>query len=110
MLRKDREPPPPRLVDAQIRIDYRGFLHCDVRDLDMHGVFVIGQDGALTRLRKDAPVEVSLKLNANGRNQIHRLRARVEHRHRDGMSLVFTDADIDTYSALLQIGSLQEND
>jgi hypothetical protein len=104
MIRKNRVAGPPRLVDAQIRCDYRGFQPADVRDLDMHGVFVLGRDGALTRLPKDAPVDVALKLNTNGKNQIHRLRARVEQRGRDGIGLVFTDADLDTYSALLNLG------
>jgi hypothetical protein len=103
MVRNDREPSPPRLVDAQVRCDYRGFQHAEVRDLSMHGVFVLGRDGALTRLPKDATVEVALRLNTNGKNQLHRLRARVEDRTRDGTSLVFTDADIDTYSALLHL-------
>ena len=103
MVRKDREPSAPRLVDAQIRCDYRGFQHADVRDLNMHGVFVLGRDGALTRLPKDTTVDVALRFNANGKNQVHRLRARVEERNRDGTSLVFTDADIETYSALLHL-------
>lgn len=92
-----------RLVDAQIRCDHRGFQQCDVRDLDMHGVFVLGHDGTLTRLPKDARVDVALKLNAGGRTKTHLLRARIESKNRDGTSLVFTDADIDTYSALLHL-------
>lgn len=103
MVRKGRYTAPPQLIDAQIRCDSRGFQHADVCNLDMHGVFVLGRDGALTRLPKDAPVDVALKLNTNGRNQLHRLRARVEKRDRDGISLVFTDADLETYSALLHL-------
>lgn len=93
----------PKLVDAQIRCDHRGFQHCEVRDLDMHGVLVLGRDGTLTRLTKDTPVDVALKLNIGGKTRTHKLRARVESRGRDGTSLVFTDADIDTYSALLHL-------
>jgi hypothetical protein len=103
MARKDQENKPPRLVDAQIRCDYRGFQHCDVRDLNMHGVFVIGRDGALTRLPKDSSVDVALKFNADGQSQVHRLRARIEARTRDGTTLVFTDADLEAYSTLLHI-------
>ena len=105
MARKIREHGPPRLVDAQFRWDYRGFQPFEVRDLDMHGVFVVSPDGALTRLPKDAWVDVALKLHSDGRNRVHRLRARVESRRRDGASLVFTDADLDTYSALLDINT-----
>jgi len=97
----------PRLVDTLVRCDYRDFLHCDVRDLGMHGVLVLGRDGTLTRLPKDAPVEIALKLNANGKTRTHVLRARVESKGRDGINLVFTSADIDTYSALLHL-SLEE--
>ena len=93
----------PRLVDALVRCDYRDFQHCDIRDLDMHGVMVLGRDGSLTRLPKDASVEVALKLNANGKTRTHVLRARVESKGRDGINLVFTGADIDTYSALLHL-------
>ncbi|MBS1245860.1 MAG: hypothetical protein H6R47_59 [Proteobacteria bacterium] len=93
----------PRLVDAKVRCDYRDFQHCDVSNLDMHGVLVLGRDGTLTRLPKDAPVEVALKLNANGRTRTHVLHARVESKGRDGINLVFTSADIDTYSALLHL-------
>lgn len=93
----------PRLVDALIRCDDRDFQHCDVRNLDMHGVLVLGRDGTLTRLPKDAPVEVALKLNANGKTRTHVLRARIESKGRDGINLVFTTADIDTYSALLHL-------
>ena len=89
----------PRLVDALVRCDYRDFQHCDVSNLDMHGVLVLGRDGTLTRLPKDAPVEVALKLNANGKTRTHVLHARVESKGRDGINLVFTSADIDTYSA-----------
>lgn len=105
MARKIREEGPPRLVDAQFRWDYRGFQQFEVRDLDMHGVFVVGQGGALTKLPKDAWVDVALKLHADGRNRVHRLRARVESRKPDGTSLVFTDADLETYSALLDINA-----
>ena len=93
----------PRLVETLVRCDYRDFQHCDVRDLDMHGVLVLGQDGALTRLPKDAPVDIALKLRSNGKIQTHVLRARVERKGRNGTNLVFTGADIDTYSALLHL-------
>jgi len=93
----------PRLVATLIKCDYRDFQHCDVRNLDMHGVFVLGLDGTLTRLPKDAPVDIALKLNTNGKTHTHILRARVESKSRDGTSLVFTSADIDTYSALLHL-------
>ena len=33
----------------------------------------------------------------------HKLRARIETKGRDGTGLVFTDADIDTYAALLNL-------
>lgn len=93
----------PRLLDTLIRCDYRDFQHCDVRDLDMHGVLVLGRDGTLTRLPKDAPVDIALKLHTNGKTRTHVLRARIEGKSRDGTSLVFTSADIDTYSALLHL-------
>lgn len=105
-MKRTKRPPEngvPRLVDTLVRCDYRDFQHCDVRDLDMHGVLVLGRDGTLTRLPKDAPVEVALKLNANGKTSTHVLRARVESKGRDGINLVFTSADIDTYSALLHL-------
>ena len=93
----------PRLVDTLIRCDYRDFQHCEVRDLDMHGVLVLGRDGSLTRLPKDSPVELALKLNTNGKTRTHVLHARIESKGRDGTSLVFTNADIDAYSALLHL-------
>jgi hypothetical protein len=93
----------PKLVDAQVRCDYRGFQHCEVRDLDMHGVLVLGRDGTLTRLARDTPVDVALKLNIGGKTRTHKLHARIETKGRDGTGLVFTDADIDTYSALLHL-------
>jgi hypothetical protein len=105
-MKRTKHPPEndtPRLVDTLVRCDYRDFQHCDVRDLDMHGVLVLGRDGTLTRLPKDAPVEVALKLNTNGTTRTHVLRARVESKGRDGINLVFTGADIDTYSALLHL-------
>jgi hypothetical protein len=105
-MKKVKHPPEsntPRLVDTLIRCDYRDFQHCDVRDLDMHGVLVLGRDGSLTRLPKDAQVEVALKLNTNGQTRTHVLRARIESKGREGINLVFTSADIDTYSALLHL-------
>jgi hypothetical protein len=105
-MKRTKRPPEndtPRLVDTLVRCDYRDFQHCDVRDLDMHGVLVLGRDGTLTRLPKDAPVEIALKLNANGKTSTHVLRARVESKGRDGINLVFTSADIDAYSALLHL-------
>lgn len=93
----------PKLVDAMVRCDHRGFQHCDVTELDMHGVLVLGRDGTLTRMPKDAAVDVALKLNIDGKTRTHKLRARIETKGRDGTGLVFTDADIDTYSALLNL-------
>jgi len=93
----------PRLVDAQIRYDLREFQQCDVRNLDMHGVLVLGRDGTLTRLAKNTTVDLALKLHTNGKTRTHVLRARVESKDRDGTNLVFTDVDIDTYSALLHL-------
>lgn len=93
----------PRLVDTLVRFDHRDFQHCDVRDLSMHGVLVLGRDGSLTRLPKDAPVEIALKVNISGKTSTHVLRARIERKSRDGTNLVFTNADLDTYSALLHL-------
>lgn len=93
----------PRLVESLVRCDYRDFQHCDVRNLDMHGVFLLSREGTLTRLPKDAPVDIALKLNTNGKTSTHVLRARVESKERDGINLVFTSADIDTYSVLLHL-------
>ena len=93
----------PRLVDTLIRCDHRDFQHCDVRDLDMHGVMVLGRDGSLSRLPKNSLVDVALKLNINGQTRTHVLSARVESKDRDGINLVFTSADLDTYSALLHL-------
>jgi len=93
----------PRIVDTLVRCDYRDFQHCDVRDLNMHGVLVLGRDGALTRLPKDTPVDIALKVNIQGETRTHVLRARVERKTRDGINLVFTNADLDTYSTLLHL-------
>ena len=54
---KSRSDDGARLVDTLVRHDQRDFQHCDIRDLNMHGVFVLGRDGSLTRLPKDAPKE-----------------------------------------------------
>jgi len=90
-------------VDARIRCDSSGFQSCDVRDINMDGALVLGRDGGLTRLPKNSPVEVVLKLDAGGRVRTHTIRARVDKKTRDGTSLVFTDAALDTYSALLDL-------
>jgi len=103
MAREGRPTRAPEILDARIRYDWRGFQPCDVQDLDMHGVLVLGRDGSLTRLPRDSQVDVALKINTDGRTRTHHLRARVESRGRDGTSLVFTDANIDTYSALLHL-------
>lgn len=105
MARQERDSKGPRLVDAAIRVDQRGFQQCDVRDLNMHGVLVLGRDGSLTKLPRDAKVDIALKLNTDGKTKTHLLRARVDHKSRDGTSLVFTDADIDTFSALLYLNT-----
>jgi hypothetical protein len=104
MAKDGRESGVPRLVDARVRCDWRGFQPCDVRELDMHGVFVLGRDGTLSRLPKDAAVDVALKMQSEGQTRTHVLRARIEKKTVDGMSLIFTDADIDTYSVLLHFG------
>ncbi len=103
MARDGRHPATPRLLDARIRCDWRGFMTCDVRDLDMHGVLVLGRDGSLTRLPRNSHVDVALKLSTDGHTRTHHLRARIEARGRDGTNLVFTDANLDTYSALLHL-------
>lgn len=100
---KPRSDDAPRLVDTLVRCDHRDFQHCDIRDLNMHGVLVLGRDGTLTRLPKDAPVEIALKVNIGGKTSTHVLRARIERKSRDGTNLVFTNADLDTYSALLHL-------
>jgi hypothetical protein len=103
MARDGRHSASPKLLDARIRCDWRGFQTCDVKDLDMHGVLVLGRDGSLTRLPRDSHVDVALKLNTDGHARTHHLRARIESRGKDGTSLVFTDANLDTYSALLHL-------
>lgn len=103
MAKSDSDNDGARLVDTLVRCDHRDFQHCDVRDLDMHGVLVLGRDGSLTRLPKNSMVDVALKLNINGQTRTHVLRARVESKDRDGINLVFTSADLDTYSALLHL-------
>lgn len=102
-MKKPRDDEAPRIVDTLVRCDYRDFQHCDVRDLNMHGVLVLGRDGALTRLPKDAPVDIALKVNIQGETRTHVLRARIERKTRDGINLVFTNADLDTYSTLLHL-------
>lgn len=101
--RQQHAPNRPRLVDAAIRCDQGGFQHCDVRDLNLHGVLVLGRDGTLTKLPRDAKVDVALKLNTDGQTKTHVLRARIDRKTRDGTGLVFTDADIDAFSALLYL-------
>jgi hypothetical protein len=103
MAKDAKAPSGARLVDAQVRCDWRGFQSCDVRDLDMHGVMVLGRDGSLTRLPRDSNVDVALKLNTDGHTKTHLLRARIEEKTRDGINLVFIDANLDTYSALLHL-------
>lgn len=98
-----RDPKGPRLIDAAIRCGQHGFEHCDIRDLSLHGVLVLGRDGTLTRLPRDAEVDVALKLNIDGTTRTHLLRARVDRKTRDGTGLVFTDADLDAFSALLYL-------
>lgn len=98
-----RNPKGPRLIDAAVRYGQGGFEHCDVRDLNLHGVLVLGRDGTLTKLPRDAKVDVALKLNTDGQTKTHLLRARVDRKTRDGTGLVFTDADIDAFSALLYL-------
>lgn len=104
-MQKERRNHPlsPRLIDAKIRCDWRGFQPCDVRAIDMNGILVLGHDGSLTRLAKDSIVDIALRLDSGGRTRTHTLRARIEKKSRDGTSLVFTDAELDTYSALLDL-------
>jgi len=103
-MRKDRPASPSRrLVDAKIRCDWRGYVPCDVREIDMNGVLVLGKDGSLTRLPRNTTVDLTIKLDAGGSIRTHQLRARIEKRTRHGTSLVFTDASLDTYSALLDL-------
>ena len=98
-----RDPKGLRLVDAAVRCDQNGFQHCDIRDLNLHGVLVLGRDGTLTKLPRDATVDVALKLKTGAATKTHVLRARVDRKTRDGTSLVFTEADIDAFSALLYL-------
>jgi len=109
-MRKDRPAfPSPRLIDAKIKCDWRGFVPCDVREIDMNGVLVLGKDGTLTRMPRNSTVDLTLKLDAGGRIRTHQVRARIEKRTRDGTSLVFTDASLDTYSALLDLSWSDRN-
>ncbi len=103
MQKERRSPLSPRLIDAQVRCDWRGFQPCDVREIDMNGILILGHDGSLTRLAKDSIVDIALRLDSGGRTRTHTLRARIEKKSRDGTSLVFTDAELDTYSALLDL-------
>jgi len=76
----------------------------------MNGVLVLGRDGALTQLPKDTSVDLAIKLDAGGRVRTHTIRARIEKKTRDGTSLVFTDAPLDAYSALLDLSWSDEGD
>lgn len=91
------------LLDALLKYDERGFRSHEIRDLSMNGVFVLARDGTLSRLPKYAPVELALKMRTDGKTKTHLFRAEVSAVGHNGASLVFKDADIDAYSALLHL-------
>lgn len=91
------------VLDAMMKFRGYGFRHCEIRDLTMQGVFVLSSDGTLTKLSKDEPVEIAIKLRTNGKVKTHLFRAQVTTVSRQGAGLSFHDADVDAYSALLHL-------
>ncbi len=91
------------LLDAMLKCDERGFRSHDIKNISMNGVFVLARDGTLSRLRKNTPVELALKMRANGKTKIHLFKAEVTAVDHNGAALVFRDADVDAYSALLHL-------
>jgi len=64
---------------------------------------VLSRDGTFAKLRKNTSVELALRLRANGRTKVHLFEAQVSTVGRDGAALIFSNADIDAYSALLHL-------
>ncbi|HEX9626021.1 MAG TPA: PilZ domain-containing protein [Acidiferrobacterales bacterium] len=93
----------PVVLDAMMRFGGYGYRRCDIKDLSMHGVYVLASDGSLTRLTKNESVELALKLRANGKVKTHVFQAQVRSVDRRGAGLSFSDADVDAYSALLHL-------
>ncbi len=91
------------LLDAMLKYDERGFQSHAIKDISMNGVFVLARDGTLSRLRKNTPVELALRMRANGKTKTHVFQALVSAVGHDGASLTFKDADVDAYSALLHL-------
>ena len=97
------------LLEAMLKCDGQTFRSHEVRDISMEGVFVLARDGTLSRLRRNSPVELALKMHANGKTSVHVLQAEIKQVTHDGAMLVFKDADISAYGALLHLSLQQEH-
>jgi hypothetical protein len=92
------------ILESLVKFDKRGFQHHDIKNVSMSGVFVLANDGTLTKLTANSPVEVALKMRTNGTTKTHVFKARVTSVNSEGAQLSFSDADVDAYSALLHLG------
>lgn len=93
----------PVVLDTMVKFGGYGYRHYEIKDLNMHGVFVLASDGTLTRLTRNESVDLAIKMRANGKIKTHVFHAQVRSVDRSGAGLVFSDADVDAYSALLHL-------
>jgi hypothetical protein len=90
----------PIALDAMLKFNQQGFQLYQTRDISLDGVFV---ETGPVRLPKKSPLELALKIPADGQNKIHRFRAQVKRLTPHGAGLVFDRADTDAYAALLHL-------
>ncbi|GMQ90577.1 MAG: hypothetical protein BMS9Abin10_0972 [Gammaproteobacteria bacterium] len=101
-MHKERRLGPRRHVALEVMVNVRrlGLQRCHTRDISLEGAFI--ETDALV-LRKNARIELVLKIPANGKRKHHRVRAKVASVDKDGATVIFDKLDESTYTALVDL-------
>jgi hypothetical protein len=87
-------------LEVMINQSDQGLQRCQTRDISLEGVFIEADQLAL---RKNAVVDVVLKLPGSGRKRHYRIQARVATIRNRGARLLFRNLDEPAYTALVDL-------
>ena len=99
---KERRLGPRRQVALEVMLEHSrlGLRRYQTRDVSLDGVFIEADD---IPLRRNAVVDLVLKIRTDGKTRHHRLQARLAPVKNRGARFIFRSLDETTYTALIDL-------
>ncbi len=92
---------PRTRADLDVDLSFRGEIvsECKVRDIGMGGLFVEVEKA----YPRDTVVELKFKIQSDGQETRHRIRATVARTSEQGLGMMFCDFDAGTFRSLQEV-------